>query len=226
MVKVTEKIKAQKLRKLGHSLKDIAKKLKIAKSSASLWCRNIKISDQQIQKILKSKEELIRQGRLKGAEFQRRKKLKVLEIAEKESKKILNLNRKEFWYAGLALYLAEGSKTMSQVQFTNSDPRIVNFMIRWFKKFYGINTENIKCAILINILHKERSGDVQEFWKKYLSLKDSNFHKIKFVATKQKKRYPNFNNYYGTFNFRIKKSAHLLYKINAFANRLLFLGNR
>lgn len=48
MAKSKEKNKALKLRQQGESIKKIAKKLKIAKSTISLWCRDIELTPEQI----------------------------------------------------------------------------------------------------------------------------------------------------------------------------------
>lgn len=50
MAKSKEKNKALILRQNGESIKDIAKRLKISKSTVSLWCRDIKLTSEQIKK--------------------------------------------------------------------------------------------------------------------------------------------------------------------------------
>lgn len=66
LTKVTEKIKARILRQEGLSIKEIAKTLKVAKSSVSIWVRNIKLTSTQAKR-LKEREWL---GALKGRQKQ------------------------------------------------------------------------------------------------------------------------------------------------------------
>lgn len=224
MAKFNQKIKARELRKNGNSIKDIAKKLAVSVSSASLWCRDIRLSEAQLKKIFKTKSKKIIAGRMKGALFQRMRKRNAIKLAKEEARKLKKLNSDELFIAGLALYLAEGSKKMGRVQFTNSDPRIINFMLIWFKRFFNITKNDIKCSILINQIHEERDGQIKNFWQKYLKIKPEKFNQIRYIKTKQKKIYANYNSYFGTFSFRVNKSSRLLYRLNAFTDRMLSLG--
>lgn len=224
MTKSLLKLRAQKLRRNGLSLKDIGQRLSVAKSSVSIWCRDIPLSQDQIKNLLKLKEKIMMRGRLKGALSQKTKKLRAIQEAEAEAIKIKRLTRKEFFIAGIALYLAEGSKKMGRVQFVNSDPKVINFMLKWFKKFYNITPVDIKCTILINQIHQLRDGQIKKFWQKYLKIKSEQFTNIRYIKTKQKKIYANYNNYFGTFSFRINRSSKLLYRLNAFSSRLITLA--
>ncbi len=223
MAKYRTRITARQLRTQGASIKDIAKQLKISPSTASIWCRDIILSPTQIRQLLKSKEKNITAGRLRGAQIQRERRLDRIRAAEQEAYRLKSLTDNEFWIAGLALYLAEGSKRMGRVQFTNSDPRIIKFMLRWFKKFYNISKHEIKCSIIINHIHQSRDSIIKEYWQKYLTIPLERFTDIRYVKTKQLKVYENHNNYFGTFSFRINKSTQLLNRLNALTNRLLSL---
>ncbi len=221
MAKSELKIKARKLRVLGKSIKDIAHTVGVSQGTVSLWCRDIQLTDKQMRKILSDKEYLIAQGRLKGANFQRMKRINQIKIATQEANRLGKLTEKEFFVAGLALYLAEGTKTYGTVQFTNSNIKIIKFMIDWFSHFYNIKNTEIKFSIHINIIHMNREKEVISFWKKYLRAKTGNFTNIRYVKTKPAKKYENHDIHYGTLDFRIKKSTNLLYKLNALTDRLL-----
>lgn len=221
MAKFKLKIKAQKLRKAGNSIGDIAKSLSVSKGSASLWCKDIRLTKIQLKKLLNSKNKQLTAGRLKGALVQRNKKLEAIKEAKNEAKQLQKLTKSEFWIAGLALYLAEGSKTYGTVQFTNSNPNVIKFMFNWFIKIFDIRRDDFRCSVLVNIIHKKREEEIIKFWQNFLKINDSHFTATKYVKAKQKKIYKNKNNYFGTFNFRIRKSTKLLYKLNAFINNLL-----
>ena len=223
MAKFLIKIKAIKLRKNGQSIKDIAQFLGISQSTASIWCRHIKLTQNQVSKLLKLKEKNITAGRLKGALIQKMKKINAIKKAEKEARRIKKLSNAEFFFVGLALYLAEGSKKMGMVQFTNSDPRLIKLMLLWFKRFYNISKNDIKYTITMNGILKNRDGKIKKFWQKYLKLKPVLFTDTRFVKTKQRKIYSNSTNYFGTFSFRINKSTNLLYKLKALMDRMLMV---
>lgn len=225
MAKSKLKINARKLRNAGNSIKDIARILAVSQSTVSLWCRDIKLSQKQLNKILDTKRNLITRGRMKGAMMQRQKRVRAIHEATQEAKKLNKLTNNEFFIAGLALYLAEGTKTYGTVQFTNSNKHIVKFMMSWFNRFYNIPLSQIKCSIHINAIHKNREKDIIAFWRRYLRLKSGNFTDVRYTKTPPKKIYENHNKFYGTMDLRIKKSTNLLYKINALTNRLLALKN-
>lgn len=224
MAKLLLKQKAMELRIDGASVKDIAKKLQVSVGSVSLWCQNIKLSEAQRARLFKSKYPRMAYGRMCGALFQKAKKRKALLSAKKEAEKLKGLKKSEFFVAGLALYLAEGSKKMGRVQFTNSDPRVINFMLKWFNHFYHTTKNDIKCSILINKIHRKRDSKIKQFWQKYLKIKPEKFNDIRYIKTKQKKKYANFDQYFGTFSFRVNKSSFLLYCLNAFTDKLINLG--
>ena len=221
MAKSELKIKAKKLRISGKSIKDIARITGASQGTVSLWCRDIKLSSKQLKKLLGKKEYLIARGRLKGANFQRMRRVNAIKGAVQEAKRLSKPTEKEFFIAGLALYLAEGTKTYGTVQFTNSNKKIIKFMIEWFKHFYNIDDMGVKFSVHINIIHKNREKEIISFWKKYLRTKPENFTSIRYTKTIQAKKYKNHNSYYGTIDFRIKKSTNLLYRLNALTDRLL-----
>jgi transcriptional regulator with XRE-family HTH domain len=222
MAKSIQKLEAQKLRKQGWSIKDVAEKLIIAKSTVSIWCRDIKLTKKQIARLLRSKQKKITRGRLKGAQVQKMKRLEAIKLATQEaSMKLKALTDGEFFIAGLALYLAEGSRNMGRVHFTNSNPRIIKFVLRWFKKFYHASKNDMRYSVTINLIHKKREGKIKKFWQRYLKIRSSQFTPFRYTNIVQKKIYANYDNYFGTFSFRINKSTHLLYRLKALMNRLL-----
>lgn len=78
MAKSIERIKAIKLRRKGESIKRIAQILKIAKSTVSLWCQEIKLTKSQIEALHIRMVRGGYKGRLKGALLQKeRREIKV-----------------------------------------------------------------------------------------------------------------------------------------------------
>ena len=71
MAKYLLRLKARELRKQGISVKDIAEILRISKSSASIWTRDIILSIEQIEALNKSRLQGAERGRLKSALLQK-----------------------------------------------------------------------------------------------------------------------------------------------------------
>lgn len=214
MAKSEQRLRARELRLCGMSIIKIASIVKVAKSTISMWCRDIDLTEEQKSKLLASKEEGLKKGQLMGAEMQKRRRIEKIEKYTLEGiRQLSNIKPKEYFIAGLALYLAEGSKGFKGTIFTNSDARIIKLMMNWFGDYFKIPINDFTFYLIINEIHKPRERVVKSYWTKYLGISITQFRKTTFVRTKQKKVYANHDNYYGTIHFRILKSTDLLYKI-------------
>lgn len=216
MSKFELKFKAESLRRKGKSVGDIAKMLKISKSTSSLWCRNILLSDTQRDYLHKKMVERSMTGRLKGAETNRKKKLKAIQEAKKWAYNIFNsLKDKTLLAAGIALYWAEGSKSEStnRFVFVNSDPKMILFMIRWLKMIMEIREEHLMPRISINIIHKPRMNKILKFWSDLLGLSIDSFGRPVFINTNNKKIYLNHSSYYGIVRLSVKNSSFARHKM-------------
>lgn len=214
MAKPLLRIKAGELRKRGTSIKEIAKTLSVSTSTASRWCSDIFLTKEQSYKLELLRVEGQRRGRILASEVLRQRRLNRIKQYEDEGlSRFKGMSEKEFYSAGLALYSAEGAKKSRRVMFTNSDPKIIRFMMKWFRKFYDISTDQLTCSVLINISHKERENEIKKFWSNQIDIPIRGFRKTKLVRSKSKKIYENPNDYYGTLTFSVTKSADLCYKI-------------
>jgi len=221
MAKFREKIKAQKLRRRGQSIKEIAKKLKISKSTVSIWCRGIQLTEEQIARLDKRRLKGGYKGRLKGARIQRERYLKKVDELKKQGlKQIQNLSKRDLLITGIGLYWGEGSKKGSMVRFHNSDPQIICFMIKWFKEILHIPTEKFAMFININEIHKNRLDKVKKYWSRLTEVPLKQFRKPTLIKAKNKKIYANFQEHFGTLTIRITKSSNLFYKIQGYIEAL------
>ena len=150
-MKEKEKKLARKLREQGWSLKEIVRKLKVAKSSVSIWVRDIELTEKQ-------KQELSRKG-VKKEVIEKRRKTRLRRendrrqiIIDKSRVEIKNLSKRELWLIGTTLYWGEGSKTLrsSGAQLSNSDPRAIQLMMRFFRKCCGVPKEKFRGHISIH----------------------------------------------------------------------------
>lgn len=223
MAKSELRLKARQLRKAeGKSIIEIASILGVAKSTVSLWCNDIRLTDAQIQNLISSKERALKKAQIIAAINKRERWLKKVEGYKQYGiKKLRNLSQKEYFIAGLSLYLAEGSKTHKKVVFTNSDPKLIRFMKNWLADFFSISEEDFKYYVIINIIHKDRENLVKDFWSKYLNIKATQFGKVSYVISKQKKVYENYNFYYGTMHMQVLKGADLSCRIKGLIEGLL-----
>lgn len=149
-MKLEEKKLAINLRKKGYSMNEIKGKLRVSKSSVSLWVRNVQLTDSQkkelsLKGLTKESIEKRRTTRL-GRENARRQI-----IVDNAKKEIFSLSDQELKLIGIALYWAEGAKTRrGSVQLSNGDPRIIRLMMKFFEKICKVPKEKFRAHIHIH----------------------------------------------------------------------------
>jgi len=214
MAKSKEKNQALVLRQGGESIKEIAKRLKVAKSTVSLWCRDIELTPEQIQRLHERMVSRSYTGRLKGARIQYERRIKrIKDLKRRGLNRLGKLSGRDFLVAGAALYWGEGSKFGREVRFSNSDPEMIKFMTIWFKKIWKIDPKRFTLHVGINEIHRNRVEEVENYWSKLTKIPKEQFIKTTLIKVKNKKAYKNFPVYYGTLTIRIKKPAELHHQI-------------
>lgn len=139
--KVAEREQARVLRAGGLTMPEIAQRLGVAKSSVSLWVRDVPFA--------------ARPGRT-GARrrgpnsLQRRKLAEIEELMEAGKRRIGTLSDREFLVAGLALYAGEGSKRDGCVGFANTDARLIRMFCQWLRKFFDIDEGRLRAALYLH----------------------------------------------------------------------------
>jgi hypothetical protein len=216
MAKYDQRIKARLLRKQGTSIIFIARKLRVSKSTVSIWCRDIILSEGQFEKLKKNKGVSVKTGQRMGAEVNKKKRLDAIDLADTWGKKMVNkISKRELLLIATALYWSEGSKSdsTSRFLFSNSDPEMVLLMRNILVKVIKVPATDIVCAVQINRVHERRIKKVLIFWKKLLELQDSQLSKPYFVNTEPAKVYENYDNYFGVCRLSVRKSKNLKYKM-------------
>ncbi|KPJ54957.1 hypothetical protein AMJ47_02710 [Parcubacteria bacterium DG_72] len=215
--KIKKKVIAQKLRRNGYSISEIAEKLNIQKSgSISKWCQDICLTQGQINRLAEKQKSGSYKGRMNFLERLRRERIKeISELKKKGIKDVGELKKRDFFIGGIAMYWGEGYKYSggNQVGFTNSDPKMILFMLKWFKDICGVSDDRITLQVKINEAHKDRVGDVEDYWSRITKVSRDQFNKTVLIKTKSKKDYSNFNEHFGTLRITIKNGTQIRRKI-------------
>lgn len=217
MSKSTEKLAALALRRQGVSIKDIAKKLKVSRGSASLWCQEIILTKKQ-QLILKEKQTAAgARGRQMGADMNRAKRSTALDVAKhKAEAEFTSVSKRELFLLGLGIYWGEGIKSRtSQAAVVNSDPKILQVMIRWFCDCLSVRKSDFRPYVYISDLHRDREEIIMKYWVDTLKLEKEQFKSPIYLNQKPKQKYENHDNYFGVVALRVSKSTNLKYQILA-----------
>jgi hypothetical protein len=226
MAKSKEKNKARELRLQGRSIREIAKKLKVSKGSASIWCRDIELTSQQIEKLQKRMLVGSYKGRLKGARTQLQRRLKKIALLQKEGARLLgSLSRRDLFLIGTGLYWGEGSK-QRRARITNSDPEVIKFAINWFRSIWKIPKDYFTLQVLINKVHRRRVSEVEKYWSYITGIPKSQFTKTTLIKAKNRKFYKNFKTHYGTLIISIRRGGDLQYKIMGLISNIIKKGRK
>lgn len=173
MARFKDHEKALTLRKQGMSYSHIKKKLRVSKSTLSLWLRNYPLSKQRIRELRDWNEQRIEKCR----ETKRKKKEKRLKNFYQQQKRfIFPFNKRELYLAGLFLYWGEGKKSdLIHLSISNTDPSAIMFFITWLTKSLKVPKEKLRVH-----LHLYKNMDVKkesQFWSRILNISQKQFNK-------------------------------------------------
>ncbi len=154
--------KARALRADGRTLADIAEVLGVSKSSVSLWVREMNIEVRRRQPVARRPNAL-----------QLAKLAEIEECDRLGRERIGVLSDAAFLAAGAALYAGEGTKTGKDVNFANTDARMVAFYCSWLRRFFDIDEERFRIRVY---LHEGLDLDGAEaFWSEVTGVPRSQF---------------------------------------------------
>src|SRR4051794_29959864 len=104
---LAEQERARELRAESWTLVEIATELGVAKSSVSLWVRDVEFEPRPRARVARRREPNV---------LQRRKAAEIESLLAEGRDRISRLTEQEFLVAGTALYAGEGSKTDGEVR--------------------------------------------------------------------------------------------------------------
>lgn len=212
------KEKAISLRKRGFSLTEIANKLEIAKSTSSLWLRNIQLNE-------KAKERLRKRGLLGQykTSLRWRKKLKKEKVDLK--RKALSFFKKlkkdplQFRVYCSLLYWCEGSKRVKEgVRFINSDPALIRTFLALFRRSFEINERKFRIGLHFHQYHNEKLQ--KEYWSKITKIPIRQFIKVYWKPNTKKRIRENYPGCATIYYYDNKLVKELLSIYEVFAETL------
>lgn len=216
MAKSRERLLARGLRRKGESIREIARKVSVASSTVSLWCRDIILTNVQLEELVRRDRRGAARGRMVAAELAKKRKNERVSFNKNVGfERIRKVSNRELFLIGIALYWAEGSKGVRSERFVfvNSDPKMILIMIRWLKECMNVNSEDIVCRVGINEAHQTRIGEVESHWSDITGIPLTQFKRASFKKVANKKIYENFYEHYGTLDLLVRKCTKLFYEI-------------
>jgi predicted transcriptional regulator len=173
-MKQIKKQEAFNLRKSGYSLREISKMLNISQSTASVWLRGLRLPPSAIKELARKTENGRRQASIARRDETRKALASAATLAQ-ETKKRAKYDRADLKIMCAMIYRCEGSKTMndSALVFTNSDPELISFFLRLFRKTFKVNEERFRVLVHLHDYHDQETQ--LRFWSKVTNIQRSQF---------------------------------------------------
>jgi hypothetical protein len=214
MAKYLLRKQARELRQNGTSIKIIANELAVSKGTVSKWVADIPLSIEQIENLKKASLSGAEKGRIIISQLHMKRREDTLIEYRNKGKLMLNeLSDREILIAGIALYWGEGGKKNKRIEFCNSDPKMIEFLICWLVKCFKVNVSELHCTLGINEIHRSREEIVKNYWSNLSGVPLSQFYKTRFKKTENKKIYANIDEHFGALSVGVRKSTKLYYEI-------------
>lgn len=170
--KYSEQQRARELRAQGWTYNEIVAELGVAKSSVSLWCRDVEVDARLLDDRRRARYDA-------GNRTKRPSRLTVEKHAQIEQCHIEaaewlgERTDRDLFVAGIALYAGEGGKTDGAVKFANTDPRMIALFLRWLRTFFEVDERRLRLRLY---LHEGLDLDeANRFWSELTGIPTDQF---------------------------------------------------
>jgi transcriptional regulator with XRE-family HTH domain len=139
---VDKRERARELRGRAWTLAEIAAELGVARSSVSVWCRDVVFEPRPRNRGNAADRRPHPQHLAKLAEIER--------LRDEALARIGTLSERDLLIAGVALYAGEGTKQGSTVAFANTDPRMVRTFLQFLRAFFPIDESRLRVRLYLH----------------------------------------------------------------------------
>jgi transcriptional regulator with XRE-family HTH domain len=175
MTKNLEREAARKLRKeQGLTIIEIAKIIGVAKSSVSLWVRDIELTEAQFEVI--QQQHYTYGAQHKGSKANIAKHHAIRQQYQEEGRMKARENDPAH-ILGCMLYWGEGRKSRSELNLANSDPDMLVVFMRFLQQVMGVTLDEISIAIHCYLNNGLSQEEIEQYWLKTLGLSQSHLRK-------------------------------------------------
>lgn len=174
--KLSQQKHARVLRQQGYSINQIYRKLGVAKSSVSIWVRDVPLSNEARCRIEArwTKGQHIAHARRRAQTAER---LKEAKISGEQVLENLKMTKELNQIFCALLYWCEGEKTKNDnaFNFTNSDPALISTFLHLFRSGFDIDETKLRAHVHLHDYHDEKAQ--LRFWSKVTNIPPIRFNK-------------------------------------------------
>jgi hypothetical protein len=206
--------KARELRTQGLSYNEIVAQLGVAKSSVSLWVRDIPCPERFAYVHSERRIEGLRR-------FNEARLARLAAETEAASNEIGSLTDREILIAGAIAYWCEGTKSKpyrraNRVVFMNSDPGLIRFFLRFLD---AASVDRDDLIFRVSIHENADIEAAQQFWGEVTGASPSQFRSPTLKHHKPKTGRMNIGeSYRGCLRIDVRRSGELYRKIEGWAS--------
>jgi len=173
--KVAEQERARDLRAHGWTYAEICEELGVARSSVSLWVRDVAVDPTLLEGRRRARLNRNHGARTRPPNALQRAKAAEIETCRAEGARWVGaLSARDLLIAGIALYAGEGAKRDGAIKFANSDPRMIDLFLRFLRHFFVIDESRMRLRLY---LHEGLDIDAaNRFWSDLTHIPLSQFH--------------------------------------------------
>lgn len=175
-----KKSEAIRMRKEGASYSQIKERLKVSKSSLSLWLHDMPLPEKRLREL--RDWNAVRIERFSNT-MRRKREDRWAEVRKRAAKDIGTLNKRELFLAGLFLYWGEGTKTSAtSTSISNTDPTMICFFIQWLG-LLGVQKNRLR--VYVHLYSDMNAQRELRYWSKALGMPLSSFRKPYIKTSKR-----------------------------------------
>ncbi|GGO88379.1 hypothetical protein [Wenjunlia tyrosinilytica] len=150
---------ARELRRQGRTYDEIVEALGVAKSSVSLWVRDL-------PKPAPRAEHMAMMREARWGPYRRERDIHRQETKLAAAKEVGQLTDRELFLVGVGLYWAEGTKSKPHarreyIQFVNSDPDVLKLFLRWLEL---LGVEGGRRRFTVSIHESGQVAEAERYW--------------------------------------------------------------
>lgn len=218
-----EKERAVQFRKQGQTYGEIAKKIKVSKSTLSLWLRKVEVPAEFISRIQQKKLDAVRLGWAARRKERIDRTQLITDSAREEAKRLIT---QPLWLVGVTLYWAEGHKenpwrTGTLVTFTNMDENTIILFRNWCRKFLNVLHDDFVYSLYIHDSRRMHFIEMRKWWAQKLNINPNSIAVYYKKSMKKHVRHNDSDGYHGVLRVRVKKSVDMNRRIASWTSELV-----
>jgi hypothetical protein len=145
----------------------IAAALGVAKSTVSVWVRDIPLAEEQRARL--EAADPVASRRRTGQLAWSRMAREARERAQRDGRRTA-LRNDALHQAGCMLFWAEGSRSRNRVTFTNADSDMIRFFLRFLRECYGVKDDQVRLSINCHLGNGLTIDEIEGWWLERLRL--------------------------------------------------------